>query len=296
MLGQAEVLEKEEPREMVFRDTDTKYIRLAKMGGRKDLLTIQPNSSEKKQAVPYPRSEWFYLEDNALEEKEQKQREQEQWQFLLPEYMVHQSYQAGQTDQPEPEMTGKPMRRAPYATSNEQSSFYEDGHSLTDKTVKIPETKRPGYGVRSAKGPTAAVKKQQPPKVERAKPISSQKQAEKPRPRYPSMPSEKEEPVSMSKLLSNAYDAEWHEKLQKWHEKQGEHLERGKGAAKTEGPVRSEYNNNYSKPTSSTSHRGDTHRRPSGSKTDKTPAAKKEEEKPKEPFKLSKYGHDKTCA
>ena len=35
MWGTDAPLEKEEPREMVFRDTDTKYIRMAKMGGRK---------------------------------------------------------------------------------------------------------------------------------------------------------------------------------------------------------------------------------------------------------------------
>lgn len=34
-LGQMEEFEQEKPKELVFRETDTKYIRLAKMGGRK---------------------------------------------------------------------------------------------------------------------------------------------------------------------------------------------------------------------------------------------------------------------
>lgn len=289
-LGQIEVLEREVPKEMVFKDTDTKYIRMAKMGGRKDLLTIQPNT-EKMAPVGYHRNEWFYLEDNALADKEEKEKEQQEWQFLLPEYMVHQGYQADQPELGPSEADGKPMRRAPYATDN-KSSFYEDGTSLTDKTVRIPETMRPGYGVRSAKapasvkGPAGASRRQ--PAADRSKPLGSQVQGDKSRLRYQPLPAEKEEPVSMSKLLSNAYDKEWHDKKDTWQQKQKETLDRSKGASKAEGPARTEYNNNYSKPASFGSHKPEYHRKNSSS-SNKEPAARREEEKPKEPFKLSKF-------
>lgn len=49
------------------------------------------------------------------------------------------------------------QRQAPYATED-QSSFMQDGRSMTDKTVRLPEVRRPGYGVRFAK--PAQVQKQ----------------------------------------------------------------------------------------------------------------------------------------
>ena len=52
-------------RRNLFRDTDSDYVRLAKQGGRSDLL--QNNYSDRgrsTQAVDYPRVDWYYLEDN----------------------------------------------------------------------------------------------------------------------------------------------------------------------------------------------------------------------------------------
>merc|ERR1711874_423657 len=88
-------MEQQQVREMMFKDTDSKYIRLAKMGGRKDLLQFNPHLYGKKTTSPagYHRNEWFYLEDNRMEDEEKKEEEKKEWEFLLPEYMVHKGYQ-----------------------------------------------------------------------------------------------------------------------------------------------------------------------------------------------------------
>ena len=61
----------DDPVRSVYRDTDSDYVRLAKKGGRDDLL--QNNYSQRgqsKEAVAYPRVDWFYLEDNRAEDQE----------------------------------------------------------------------------------------------------------------------------------------------------------------------------------------------------------------------------------
>lgn len=49
--------------------TDTKYIRLAKKGGREDLLQFKEPKPRSKEPVSYPKNDWFYLEDNRMEEQ-----------------------------------------------------------------------------------------------------------------------------------------------------------------------------------------------------------------------------------
>ena len=64
---------------MMFKDTDSKYIRMAKVGGRKDLLQFNPESyGGTKSQVPkgYQRNDWFYLEDNRMEDQEKKEEEE----------------------------------------------------------------------------------------------------------------------------------------------------------------------------------------------------------------------------
>ena len=41
---------------------------MAKMGGREDLLRHREPKLKAKEAVPYPRSDWYYLEDNKMED------------------------------------------------------------------------------------------------------------------------------------------------------------------------------------------------------------------------------------
>ena len=57
-----------------IKDTDSPYVVMAKTGGRKDLLVFKDRKPPAKEAQGYPRVDWFYLEDNRLED--QAQREQ----------------------------------------------------------------------------------------------------------------------------------------------------------------------------------------------------------------------------
>ena len=102
-----------------------------------------------------------------------------EWQFLHPEYMVHQPHGSTTTvNEPGAAREGVPMRGAPYATE-QQSQFNRDGHSMTDKTVKLPEARPHGYGVRTCKPPPKG-----PKAVDKTKPLSSQVQGERPRLKY----------------------------------------------------------------------------------------------------------------
>lgn len=52
-------MEERQFRRKWIRDTDSKYIKLAKGGGRKNLLNYREPPSEKPEEVGYPRVDWF---------------------------------------------------------------------------------------------------------------------------------------------------------------------------------------------------------------------------------------------
>ena len=47
-------------------------LQMAKQGGRPDLLRMRSPKPRSDKPKGYPRNDWFYLEDNALEDKEQE--------------------------------------------------------------------------------------------------------------------------------------------------------------------------------------------------------------------------------
>ncbi|XP_076459716.1 uncharacterized protein C7orf57 homolog [Babylonia areolata] len=182
-LGDISVLPPEKPHEVMFRETDSKYVQLAKMGGRKDLLVVRPNSGTKKEAKGYPRCEWYYLEDNAQQAKANQSKDQEHWKFFLPEYMVYQSH--GETTLP------------------------DEGHMGTGG-------KGDGMGLASVAtqqhSPCAGnVPKSKPlTKTSRTQPHNAPAhQDEAPHLKHRPHLAEKEEPTSMTKLLAYSYQREW---------------------------------------------------------------------------------------
>ncbi|KAK6961246.1 hypothetical protein BgiMline_033939 [Biomphalaria glabrata] len=202
-------VENQHCKEMVFKETDTHYIRLAKMGGRKDLLSFKSDNERQKSAGPrgYPRNDWFYLEDNRMQDEyERGNEEKKSWQFLLPDYMVHQSYKPS-FEEPD----SRPTRSAaPFYT--EVNCGIEEGRHATDKTVKIQEPRKPGFGVRLEK--PAATAQKPPPRDKITKPKDSETlQGERKKQNLIVMPTEKEEPTNMQKLLSGDYEKEWYSKL-----------------------------------------------------------------------------------
>ncbi|OAF67766.1 hypothetical protein A3Q56_04476 [Intoshia linei] len=77
------------PKKNYIKDHDSPYIRLAKVGGRKDLLWAKELAKEpERKPVSYPRVDWFYLEDNACEDRQSVIKE-DRHQPKLPSYMVH---------------------------------------------------------------------------------------------------------------------------------------------------------------------------------------------------------------
>ncbi|CAG5121523.1 unnamed protein product [Candidula unifasciata] len=218
--------QKDTVKEMLFKETDSEYIRLAKMGGRKDLLSFNPDRYRKKSQEPigYPRNEWFYLEDNRREDEEKKPADNQEWRFLLPDYMVHKGYQPS-FERPDaaPVRSAGPVRSAaPYYTEA-TSVMKEEGRFATDKTVKIAEHRRPGYGVRSEKYTPATQQSPLREKFGKAQDFESVHGEKKRKPNssnhvYSSdsccyfRPTEKEEPTNMSKLLAGEYEKQWYTK------------------------------------------------------------------------------------
>ena len=74
-----------------FKSTDTPYQTLCKMGGYQDLLYHKENDLIKKPPVPYPRCDWFYLEDLEIDHtKPLNCAEPKKYVFQVPDYMVTQ--------------------------------------------------------------------------------------------------------------------------------------------------------------------------------------------------------------
>ncbi|XP_064598450.1 uncharacterized protein C7orf57 homolog [Liolophura sinensis] len=214
--------EEEQPRLTNLRDTDTKYIRLAKQGGRPDLLQMKQFPSPPKEAQGYPRCEWFYLQDNAASDAAEKP-EEKPYEFKLPEYMVHRprqqpvDFEAHDGSDP----NSRYNKRAPYAF-DKLTTYEREGESAADKmSMKIPEAKKYGYGVRQGK---KVVLKKTGPAPERVKPVTtSQVSSMDTKPKYQAMPEPKDLGQSgtvMSTLLSYGYEREWHDRLKRWQSKQ----------------------------------------------------------------------------
>lgn len=71
-----------------IKPTDSEYIALCKMGGRKNLLSMKEPQQKSDEATSYPRCEWFYLLDNQLADDENKP-DTVVYKAQVPDYMVH---------------------------------------------------------------------------------------------------------------------------------------------------------------------------------------------------------------
>ncbi|CAH1248873.1 C7orf57 [Branchiostoma lanceolatum] len=177
-----------------IRDTDTKYIKLAKQGGRQDLLRYRSPPDRTKGPVPYPRVDWF---DHDMPQEEDEPLPHT---FALPEYMVHEEF----TPSPQRQQEGR--KKAPFSTDN-KTVWQRDDTDPTDKRIRLPEIKRPQR--------RHNVKEKMPPpnvdlKKERRKQPAALKDHFAPKSRFPPVPHQgKEEPVAFGKLLSMGYQRDW---------------------------------------------------------------------------------------
>ena len=133
-----------EPPRTLIKESDSAYIRLAKGGGRHDLLVFRDPKPKPDQAKGYPRTEWYYLEDNALQDAENRQ--DEPYQFMLPDYMVDAS---NRKKKPKANANGSYVpQKLPYAF-DKQTIYDREGHDATNKTIALKEDRPAGYGVRA---------------------------------------------------------------------------------------------------------------------------------------------------
>lgn len=204
-----------EEQKQYIKESDSAYIRLAKQGGRPNLLQIA-EPKPRQGPAGYPRCEWYYDED-MTDEKASEQP----YQFLLPDYMVHPNEREESGD------SGYAPRRLPYG--HDTTTVYDrEGNHATDKTVRLPEVRQPGYGVRQDREPSNA---KQPPVV-RTQACKPPAPHLGPANTFKPMPVQQEdERPPMGKLLSNGYLGDWQKDREEWTDKQDKkRLEANRGA------------------------------------------------------------------
>lgn len=64
----------EDHRSVLIKEFDSPYVRMAKMGGRPDLLRMHTPKPASANAKPYPKVDWFYQEDIKMEEDERREK------------------------------------------------------------------------------------------------------------------------------------------------------------------------------------------------------------------------------
>lgn len=198
---------------MWIKDTDSPYIKLAKQGGRPDLLRYMSPKPPSEKPKGYPRCDWYY-HDDILADEEPKQPAEDHV-FMLPDYMVHQEWPA-QKQQEQTEAVERQANPAPFAY-DQKSAFSRESINPTDKTVKLPEIKPAGYGVRNEKYQNKAIKHTP---ITRREPIIPQAELDSGKIKYNMMPKEQSDNVVMGKLLAHGYMEDWEVQRQEWTNKQ----------------------------------------------------------------------------
>lgn len=208
-----------------YKDTDTKYVRLAKQGGRRDLLNYQ-EFDKRTDAVAYPRVNWFYLEDNALEDA--KKKKEMNWKFGVPDYMTQnlpRNRESG--DQIDELQQLESLKMDVHEKS--MASSAQDPHSAKDlpnpSLNQNMATERETEPVSSSKAMKWHDNKNDCSslnyKIERVKAVVPEPEFKNPITQKESYNSkaagyhrkQASNEVSMSKLLSHSYAKEWHEQL-----------------------------------------------------------------------------------
>lgn len=221
-----------------LRDSDSKYVRLAKLGGRKDLLSMRSPPPKPDAPKPYPRVDWFdhHVEEEPVDTSPRK--------VYLPDYMVHEEYTPEKPQ--EDELSGKrqPPRRPPYSLQDNISAFQRDGDSVTDKTVKLDEDVP--YSKRFAKKDKKRDVEQMNKALAARRDSSGQNQKN-------TIMQEPTEPVIFGKLLSMGYQRDWNDQREKYYDQQRSFKEKQPSyktqaeANKNKDPVTTEYREEINK-------------------------------------------------
>uniref|UniRef100_UPI00398F6312 uncharacterized protein C7orf57-like isoform X2 n=1 Tax=Pristiophorus japonicus TaxID=55135 RepID=UPI00398F6312 len=172
-------------RRLWIRDTDSDYVKLAKQGGRADLLKHHSPPPRKSSPVPCSQPEWF------MHAPSSKNKEVPKW--YLPEYMVHEEFIPSPSDR-------KPQRllHDPDKTALEKEA--EDNEKENKIKLKLPEI----------------TDKKQRDKVFTKKTAQGDYLENK----FPAMPlPQKNEPINFTKLMTNGYAEDWIQQQKGWKKK-----------------------------------------------------------------------------
>ncbi|XP_032926402.1 uncharacterized protein C7orf57 homolog isoform X2 [Catharus ustulatus] len=176
-----------------IQETDSAYLRLAKQGGRPDLLKHCTPVVMKTPPAAYAAPDWFsHCANPAGIEKPRS------CVFSLPDYMVHREFVADDHRSHSYE-----TRRGPFDfdTKSVWQREAEDKESAEKKKVKLPPIS-PKYPSRM---PTVSTNKE----------FSGENKLS-----FPPVPAQrKSEAVNFSKLISNGYATDWFQQCTGWEEK-----------------------------------------------------------------------------
>lgn len=173
--------------QLTFKSTDSPYVQLCKMGGRADLLCFRENEPYRGPPVPYCRCDWYYLEDNALEEQ-QKPPSTEKYAFKVPCYMTH-------TEFKRPEELPKPIGQSTPPPLPPPTK--------TKRCGKLP-TNRPGYAEYNKKMTKVGIAYHP---VIHSDPI-----------RFPKSQVSNCDPTNISQLLAHGYQKDYDAYRKQWYE------------------------------------------------------------------------------
>ncbi|XP_033126374.1 uncharacterized protein C7orf57 homolog [Anneissia japonica] len=211
-----------------IKDTDTKYIKLAKMGGRKGkwlhFLKFLTRLAYLHFVSYY--SHCLFLSAMTLHN----------YLFFfsprpsyLPDYMVYEEFNPAR--QPDNMHFPDKPRKPPYSLCDNLSAFKRDGDAVTDKTIKLPEIDR-----QYKKGVLFKVCKD----TRRSEPRKGQQnQSGHQTGQNPS----KEQVESFSKLLSMGYQDEWMKQRQKefMNQQRTQENKKNKDSSLTKNKITTEY-------------------------------------------------------
>ncbi|XP_015709869.1 uncharacterized protein C7orf57 homolog [Coturnix japonica] len=169
-----------------IRDTDSAYVRLAKQGGRPDLLKhYAPVTPVTKKSTPvaYAAPDWYVHHSSPPANKEPRKDVSS-----LPDYMIHKEFNVA-----DHASSNYETRRGPF--DFDMKSVWqrdaEDKENTEKKTVKLPAI--------NAKYPSKTAN------VSMNKEFSGKNKIS-----FPPMPAQRKgEPVNFSKLISNGYGTDW---------------------------------------------------------------------------------------
>nr|XP_032652712.1 uncharacterized protein C7orf57 homolog isoform X3 [Chelonoidis abingdonii] len=175
-----------------IKDTDSEYVKLAKQGGRPDLLKHFTPSTRKTSPVAYAVPDWYTHHSKPLTDDESKAQVSS-----MPDYMVHEEFKSDQLN------GNYETKRGPF--DFDMKSIWqrdaEDKENKEKKKVKLPAI-NPKY-------------------PNRIPPSTANKEFHGGNRLYfPPMPGQKNnEPINFSKLISNGYRDDWIQQRNDWEKK-----------------------------------------------------------------------------